>query len=439
MTWLPRTLFQRNLLLIVALILVGQIGSAWLFRTFVTLPRTTLLAEGTVRELQALETGLGALPPAERSAFVAGFNGSVKRAVQRGEPPADTERWRATRLQRLFLNEVGERWALTGHTLQWRPLAEPDVGHVIQVRLDVQGQAYWVNLPGLPPAPVFSGAWLAATIATALLAILGAWLIQRRINRPLNDLVHASAALGRGERPSPLPVDGVPREIASVSHAFNDMAVSLAQSERERSLMLAGLSHDLRTPLAKMRLATEMLDGRAEAELLGTLNRNIDAMDSLLGRFLDFVRSSEEDRDAPAQADLNALVQDALTLCPADGVHWQPGPLSARPLRRQGVMRMVLNLVVNAQRYGAPPIEVATGEDGTALWLEVRDRGPGIQPSLAESLKQPFKRGDAARSGPSGAGLGLAIVERVAQAHGAQFQLLPRPGGGLVARVAWPG
>jgi two-component system osmolarity sensor histidine kinase EnvZ len=102
------------------------------------------------------------------------------------------------------------------------------------------------------------------------------------------------------------------------------------------------------------------------------------------------------------------------------------------------VERLVLNLVVNAQRHGRPPIELATGHDGTGLWLEVRDRGPGIDPATAESLKEPFARGDRARGGPAGAGLGLAIVDRVARAHGARFELLPREGGGLVARVAWP-
>ena len=101
-------------------------------------------------------------------------------------------------------------------------------------------------------------------------------------------------------------------------------------------------------------------------------------------------------------------------------------------------MRLVLNLVVNAQHHGAPPVEVATGEDGGALWLEVRDRGPGIDPARVDALKEPFARGDQARGGPSGAGLGLAIVDRVAKAHGARFELLPRAGGGLVARIEWP-
>jgi two-component system, OmpR family, osmolarity sensor histidine kinase EnvZ len=150
------------------------------------------------------------------------------------------------------------------------------------------------------------------------------------------------------------------------------------------------------------------------------------------------MRSSEGEREPLAEVDLNALVHEALALCPHDDVELLLSPLARRAMRPQGVVRLVLNLVVNAQRHGAPPVEVATGQDQGAQWLEVRDRGPGIDTAQVESLKQPFARGDQARGGPAGAGLGLAIADRAAKAHGARFDLLPREGGGLIARVAWP-
>jgi two-component system osmolarity sensor histidine kinase EnvZ len=271
-------------------------------------------------------------------------------------------------------------------------------------------------------------------------------LIQRRINRPLNELVQAAQALGRGERPPALCEDG-PSEIATVAHGFNEMVAALAHNERERALMLAGLSHDLRTPLAKMRLATEMLSGRGDADLLGSLNRNVEAMDHLLNQFLDFTRASQAgnwDQESPTTTDLNALVSDALALCAPDQaaqnrivVH--AGAIPPLALRAQAVRRMILNLVVNAQRHGAPPIEVRTSAANGWVWLDVLDRGPGIPAERIESLKQPFARGDDARGGPAGAGLGLSIVERIARDHGARFELLPRVGGGLAARVGLPG
>ncbi|HJV95754.1 MAG TPA: ATP-binding protein, partial [Albitalea sp.] len=297
-------------------------------------------------------------------------------------------------------------------------------------------------VPGLVPGREFPWSWAAGSAATVLLAALGAWLIQRRINRPLNALVQAARALGQGARPPTLSERG-PSEIATVAHGFNEMVASIAHNEQERALMLAGLSHDLRTPLAKMRLASEMLSG--DPELLDTLNRNIDAMDGLLTQFLAFTRATQAgswDHEPLVEADLNQLARDALALCALDArggeVALRAGTLPRLPVRAQALRRLILNLVVNAQRHGAPPIEVATGSDAGGVWLEVRDRGPGIAPERAEALKQPFVRGDDARGGPAGAGLGLAIVERIARDHGARFELLARDGGGLTARVSWP-
>ena len=103
----------------------------------------------------------------------------------------------------------------------------------------------------------------------------------------------------------------------------------------------------------------------------------------------------------------------------------------------QALRRLVLNLIVNAQNHGAPPIELACGEHAGVAWIEVRDRGPGIAPGRVDELKSPFPRGDAARGGKPGSGLSLAIVERIARAEGTQLTLLPREGGGLVARISW--
>lgn len=431
MALVPRTLFNRNLLLIVVLILLGQVANAVLFRQLVMKPRVKVAAEATVRNLQALEAGLRGLPPEQRSAFVERFNAQARQESAAAGHEAGGER--LTRLEKAFLRQVSEQLAGRGGEVQWRR----DADRSLSLRVGIGGEQYWLDLPGLLPAHEFSGAWIAASAATVVLAVLGAWLIQRRINQPLHALVQAATALGRGQRPQPLDADA-PSEIATVSHAFNDMAASLAKTEEERALMLAGLSHDLRTPLAKMRLASEMLEGQADAELLASLNRNIDGMDRLLSQFLDFTRTSGGVQEAPAEADLNELVGEALALCPHEGLSLQLGQVPRRPLRRQAVERLVLNLVVNAQRHGQPPIELATGHDSTGLWLEVRDRGPGIDPAVAESLKEPFARGDQARGGPAGAGLGLAIADRVARAHGSRFELLPREGGGLVARVAWP-
>ncbi|HJV95106.1 MAG TPA: HAMP domain-containing protein, partial [Albitalea sp.] len=280
MKLLPRTLFGRNLWLIVALILLGQLASAVLFRELVMRPRLQLSADATLRNFEALEEGLRSLPAAQRQQFVARFNA---RSEQPGEARTGG---RLTLLEQAFVRQLSERLASRGGELVWRRGADRSLA----LGLTVDGEKYWLTVPGLVPGREYPWSWVAGSAATVLLAALGAWLIQRRINRPLNALVQAARALGQGARPPPLAETG-PSEIATLAHGFNEMVAGLAHNEQERALMLAGLSHDLRTPLAKMRLASEMLHG--DPELLDTLNRNIDAMDGLLTQFLAFTRATQ--------------------------------------------------------------------------------------------------------------------------------------------------
>jgi two-component system osmolarity sensor histidine kinase EnvZ len=303
----PRTLFSRNLLLMVLLILLAQLVSAGLFRELVMRPRLQLTADATVRQFEALEAGLQSLTPPQRQQFVERFNDRANAA-----PPTSAGH-RLSPLERAYLHMVTERLASRGSQITWRH----DAADSRTLTLTMEGQSYQLNFPSPLPPRAFPWGWAVGTAVSCLLAGLGAWLIQRRINRPLNELVQAAQALGRGERPPALCEDG-PSEIATVAHGFNEMVAALAHNERERALMLAGLSHDLRTPLAKMRLATEMLSGRGDADLLGSLNRNVEAMDHLLNQFLDFTRASQAgnwDQESPTTTDLNALVSDALALC----------------------------------------------------------------------------------------------------------------------------
>jgi two-component system, OmpR family, osmolarity sensor histidine kinase EnvZ len=203
--------------------------------------------------------------------------------------------------------------------------------------------------------------------------------------------------------------------------------------ERERAMVLAGISHDLRTPLSRLRLALEM--SGADPATTEAMSADIAEIDAVIGQFLDFARGEDE---SMAEGDLNALAAEVV-----EGyrkrdtdIVFRPGAL--RPLRfaPQALRRAIANLIDNALHYAREPLEVATRRDGERALLEVMDRGPGVPPEQAERLKRPFTRLDEARSGPGGAGLGLAIVERVARAHGGKLELLPREGGGLLARIS---
>jgi two-component system osmolarity sensor histidine kinase EnvZ len=217
------------------------------------------------------------------------------------------------------------------------------------------------------------------------------------------------------------------------------MTANLRQLEEDRALLLAGVSHDLRTPLARLRLGVEM-QAHDEATRAGMVD-DIAEMDRIIGQFLDFARGNRE--IAAERCDLDALVRTCVDRYARDGkdVRFAPGAVPVLPLRPTAIARLVTNLIDNALAYGAPPVEVTTGESAGKVVLDVADRGPGIPADLVERLKQPFTRASPARSdahGVPGAGLGLAIVERIARLHGGTLDLLPRDGGGTVARVTLP-
>ncbi len=301
----------------------------------------------------------------------------------------------------------------------------------------IEDDEYWVMLPGERVERASTLRWIGWGSAALALALLGAYLIMFRVTRPLKALAGAARDIGQGRTPPPLEEAG-PGEIRTVARAFNQMSQDLARLDTDRALILAGISHDLRTPLARLRLSTEM-SGADEATRDGMAS-DIDEMDKIIGQFLDFARDmAGEQVDT---TDLDALAQDVVEQLRRHGgnIETHLGGLLPTPLRPMAMRRLIANLLNNAHRYAgdAGPVELRTAQQDDTLILEVLDRGPGIPTDDAERLKQPFTRLEAARTGAMGAGLGLAIVDRVARGHGGNFDLLPREGGGLVARVTIP-
>ena len=433
MTAWPRSLFGRNALLIVALLIVGQLVSAVLVRELIVKPRFELFGEGLARNVSAIRAGLAALPAAERSSFVDQFN---QRALA-NLPPEPTQGVAAHALlspiERRFVRSVSERVAAEGAAVVWRR----EAGGSLAVRIALDGAEHWIVLPGVLPAREFTGAWFAASFSSVLLALLGALLIQRHLHRPLREVVQAARTLASGATPPTLAEDG-PTEVATLAHSFNQMAASLGQAERERALMLAGISHDLRTPLTKLRLGVEIVRDQTEPALVASMTRSVEEMDVIVGQFLDYARG--DDGVAPQSLALDALAREVATAC-AD--HGQPllldlGATPPMPLRAEPLRRALVNLVENAFRHGRAPVSLRTGSNAMSVWVEVADTGDGISAADAELLRQPFQRAQSARSGPPGAGLGLAIVERVARTHGGTLQLLPNEPHGLRARLTLP-
>jgi two-component system osmolarity sensor histidine kinase EnvZ len=216
------------------------------------------------------------------------------------------------------------------------------------------------------------------------------------------------------------------------------MTEDLQRNERERATFLAGISHDLRTPLTRLRLDVEMLEGKVDAAVQRGMVSDLGDMNAIIDQFIDFTRS--ESAEAPSPVDLVELARSSAERAARSdaSVRCELDPVPALALRPLAMQRLIDNLVGNAARHAGGEITLRTALDGDRVVLAVLDRGPGIAPEMAERLKEPFTRLDAARSGSSGAGLGLAIADRIARLHGGTLELLPRAGGGLEARVSLP-
>jgi len=305
------------------------------------------------------------------------------------------------------------------------------------VSFDLGPDRYWLVIPRAPTRDDRSLVWAGWSALVLLLSMLGAAIIVRRLNQPLADLASAAKRLAAGARPERLQDKG-PHEIATVTRAFNSMARNLERAENDRAMLLAGVSHDLRTPLTRLRLGVEMLPDNVDRHGRHAMIEDIEDINAIIGQFLNFVR--DENSEQPTRIDPAGLVESLAGRYVEKG-HELETDTRASPrnavLRPLAIRRLLQNLIDNAIRYGKAPITVAARSDGDDLLLEVLDRGPGIPPEAVERVLQPFTRLDMARGG-GGTGLGLAIVDRIVRQHGGQLALEPRPGGGLIARIRLP-
>ncbi|MEP7280870.1 MAG: ATP-binding protein [Rubrivivax sp.] len=307
------------------------------------------------------------------------------------------------------------------------------------VGFTIENDGYWLRAESTQVSPMTSGTWF-VWIGIALLAtLLGSVGIARLINRPLKQLSFAASRIREGDLDSRLDENTLTSEIREVNMGFNRMARELAKVEDDRAVMLAGISHDLRTPLARLRLETEM--SVADEEAKGNMVLDIDQLDAIIDKFLDYARPGETelrpvhvsqliDREAaafrdPAQIRIVSRVAIDLVVL-ADETE---------------LARVFANLFENARRYGrsepeAPAVvELGYARSGPWVVITVRDHGPGVVPAKLSQLTTPFFRGDVARTAATGAGLGLAIVDKALQRMGGLLELANAPDGGFVAHV----
>ncbi|ELJ8736570.1 two-component system sensor histidine kinase EnvZ [Vibrio cholerae] len=325
-----------------------------------------------------------------------------------------------------------------------------ELGSPTEVRMALGEESYilWMKIDYLPGqllriplselqeedfAPLFRN-----SIIMALLIVIGGWLFIRLQNRPLIALEKAAKMVGRGETPPHLPEQGT-LEIRSVTRAFNRMSKGIQALEEDRALLMAGISHDIRTPLTRIRLATEMMSPE-DSYLAESIISDTEECNQIISQFMDYLKPVN--REAFEAVDLNDIASDVAS---SEGgyevqieTELQAGlaPALGNPI---AIKRSLSNLVVNALRYGNGWVKVSSGmtADKKLVWLSVEDNGPGIDPSQVNKVFEPFTRGDTAR-GSEGTGLGLAIVKRIVSQHHGAVSVSNRSQGGLRAQISFP-
>jgi two-component system, OmpR family, osmolarity sensor histidine kinase EnvZ len=278
-----------------------------------------------------------------------------------------------------------------------------------------------------------------ALVATLVLTLFTALVLARRITRPLESFTLAAQRIGEGDIPESFPETGI-RELSGLASTFNRMALQVRELLANRTTMLAGISHDLRTPLARMRLALEMLPENTDPKLVARMQQDVDEMNQLIGEFL--VLSRKLHKGDPQPLELNALLNELADESRVAGaeVEWHACENLWVKADSMALRRILNNLLGNALRYGSgKPVQVTLTSDHNHAVIRILDRGPGIPAQELENVFHPFYRLEASRSNATGgSGLGLAIARQLADANDWRIELLPRTGGGTEARLTLP-
>ena len=307
------------------------------------------------------------------------------------------------------------------------------------VGFQIERDNYWLQADPTRVEPLAAGTWFVWVGIALVATVLGSAVIARLINQPLKELSFAASRIREGEYDSVLDESMITREIREVNQGFNRMARELAKVEEDRAVMLAGISHDLRTPLARMRLEAEM--SVVDEEAKRNMAADIDQLDAIIDKFMDYARPGEVEL---VPVHVSSVVDKAISqFRDTKRIRITAKlPIDTRVMADETELgRVLTNLFENARRYGrntytgVTNVDVSYTRSGAWVILSVRDHGPGVAPEKLSQLTTPFFRGDAARTAATGAGLGLAIVEKALHRMGGAFEIANAPGGGLVAHI----
>jgi two-component system, OmpR family, osmolarity sensor histidine kinase EnvZ len=428
------SLFWRTFFLLALLLASGVFAWVQTFRALEFEPRAIQAAEQIAGLVNIARAALLSTDGINRIAIIKSVSTLDAVKLMPREPSDKWEPFEVDRFQRVIERELRDQLGpdtIIASSMNGAP--------GLWVGFSIAHDSFWLKVDPVRVGPM-STSTIVLWVSIALLAtVLGSAGIARLINRPLKDLSFAASRIREGEYDSRLDETTMTSEIRQVNMGFNRMARELAKVEQDRAVMLAGISHDLRTPLSRLRLEAEMSVQDEEAK--SNMAMDIDQLDAIIDKFMDYARPGEVklvpvdvavvvEREATAFRDTSQiriqskLVPDTRVL--ADDVE---------------LGRVLQNLFENARRYGRSTdtgiarVVVSYARTGPWVILTVRDHGQGVDPKKLDQLTTPFFRGDAARTAATGAGLGLAIVEKALARMGGAFEITNATDGGLLAHI----
>ena len=431
------------------------VGFSLFSRTFFLL--ALLLGAGIfawVQTLRALELEPRAVQAAQQMASLVNLSRTALRYTDGINRVAVVKTMTDQESIRILPREPGDRWQpfevdrftrRVGAELRSRLDTDTIVASSVNgqpglwVGFTIEKDPFWLQADSTRVVLLTPGTWFVWVGIALLATLIGSVAIARLINQPLRELSFAASRIREGEFDSVLDENTLTSEIREVNIGFNPMARELAKVEEDRAGMLAGISHDLRTPLARLRLEVEMSVSDEEAQ--HNMAMDIDQLDAIIDKFMDYARPGEAKL---VPVNLAQLVEREAAAF-RDPREIQITSRLAIDLRVMAdeieLGRVFGNLLENARRYGRgietgiAMVTVSYVRSGPWVIVSVRDHGPGVAPDKLTQLTTPFYRGDAARTAATGAGLGLAIVEKALQRMGGQFEIDNAPEGGLVAHI----
>ncbi|AOA57135.1 ATP-binding protein [Acinetobacter larvae] len=427
----PRSAAMRTTVLVIFVVFISWFTTLWFFWRTLYLPELQQHARYLALELEIIQN------PAYR--------------FYHHDTEIDIDQWLQQRMGLEYITDPQQY-----PNIKDKPLADYITGHIeekLAQELNVEDVIVYFQFKPSPriwiQTPQMHGHWIREplkTYANYSSELVFGWLLGvpilsfiiiltlvRQLNRPLRRLQHAANAYSKSGKSPYLETNHGPQEIREVNQAFNHMIYTLDQTERERLIMLAGISHDLRTPLTRIRLSAEMMPD--EDFLKEGLIYDVEDMDAILDQFISYMRDGSDEE--PQSTNLNTLLQELVIQFKPLDIRFQAHPLPTILARSLSLKRLIGNLINNAKRYGAEPIELSAEVNEQNILIRVADHGEGIPSDQVEELMQPFVRGNTART-IQGSGLGLAIVKRIVDIHQGEIDIHNHAAGGLEVVITLP-